>query len=404
MGPSSSNRSIAWDQRRGLISSVVAMERVKSAAAATTAMAYPGLSRGCGCTALHGLHEVDCPVRAARGEVVVMAVSTSRTACLAVTCGLLLTACSSAVQAGGGTTSTASPAAGQAGIGTVGPEPFAESVDIGGRRVYLDCRGPETPRRPTILLVSGYHDSSDVWNSADVLSLLAPAVGPPVQEALADSHHVCSYDRPGTLRYIEGVPLTERSTPVSQPRTLADLVTELHELLHAASVPEPYVLVGHSLGGLLVQLYGQTHPDQVAGIVFVDAFSPTVPDLLGDRWPIYRDALSAPPAQVPSLSDPDAERVDLDASIAQVQMASPLPAEPLAVLTKTEPFAGLPDLPGLSAAEINEVYQRAEDHFVALAPTTPQIFATGSDHYIQFSQPDLLVRATELVLGRTSGS
>jgi pimeloyl-ACP methyl ester carboxylesterase len=53
--------------------------------------------------------------------------------------------------------------------------------------------------------------------------------------------------------------------------------------LRAASVPEPYVLVGHSLGGLLVQLYGQTHPEQVAGIVFVDAWSPTLPELLGDR-------------------------------------------------------------------------------------------------------------------------
>ncbi len=198
--------------------------------------------------------------------------------------------------------------------------------------------------------------------------------------------------------------MTDRSTPVPQPRTLGDLVGELHKLLRAASVPEPYVLVGHSLGGLLVQLYGQTHPEQVAGIVFVDALSPTLPELLGDRWPIYRDALGTPPAQVPSLSDPDAERVELDASIAQVQAAPALPARPLAVLTKTEPFAGLTDLPGLSAAEINEVYQRAEGHFVALAAATPQVVATGSDHYIQFSQPDLVVYATELVLGRTPDS
>ena len=76
----------------------------------------------------------------------------------------------------------------------------------------------------------------------------------------------------------------------------------------------------------------------------------------------------------------------------------------MAVLTKTEPFAGLTDLPGLSAAEINEVYQRAEGHFVALAAATPQVVATGSDHYIQFSQPDLVVYATELVLGRIPDS
>ena len=333
-----------------------------------------------------------------------MAMSAMRTVCLAVVCGLLVTAGSSVAPAAGGAAAVASPSPGSVGTGAAGAEPFAQSVDIGGRRVFLDCRGPVTPGRPTVVLVSGYHDSSDVWNSADVLDLHAPAVGPPVQEALAGSHRVCSYDRPGTLRYVEDVPLTDRSTPVSQPRTLGDLVGELHELLRAASVPEPYVLVGHSLGGLLTQLYGQTHPEQVAGIVFVDALSPTLPELLGDRWPIYLDALSTPPAQVPSLSDPRAERVDLNASIAQVQAAPSLPARPLAVLTKTEPFAGLTDLPGLSAAEINEAYQRAEDHFVALAPATPQVFATGSDHYIQFSQPDLVVYSTELVLGRSPGS
>lgn len=287
-----------------------------------------------------------------------------------------------------------------------GPAPFAQSVTVGDRRMYLDCRGPAVPGAPTVVLVSGYHDSSDVWNTPDVLSLLAPAVGPPVQEALAQNHRVCSYDRPGTLRYIDGVPLTDRTTVVPQPRTLRDLAAELNELLRAAAVPEPYVLVGHSLGGLLVRLYGQTYPEQIDGIVFVDAFSATVPELLGDRWPIYRDRLSPPPDQqtVPALRSRDAERVDLDASLAEVNAAAPLPAMPLAVLTKTEPFAGLEDLPGLPASVINEDYQRAQASVVALAPTTPQIMATGSDHYVQFSQPDLVVDATELVLERVRGS
>lgn len=112
--------------------------------------------------------------------------------------------------------------------------------------------------------------------------------------------------------------------------------------------------------------------------------------------------MTPPPDQqsLPALRDPNAERIDVDASIAQVDTAPPLPAKPLAVLTKTEPFGGLTDLPGLSAKEINDAYQRAEDSYVELAPTTPQIIATGSDHYIQFSQPDLIVSATELVLGR----
>ena len=95
-----------------------------------------------------------------------------------------------------------------------------------------------------MILVSGYHDSSDVWNQSDVLSPVGSAVPAPVQETLAASGRVCSYDRPGTVRYIEGAPLTDRSTPVTQPRTAADIVAELDQALTAATVPKPYVLVG----------------------------------------------------------------------------------------------------------------------------------------------------------------
>jgi pimeloyl-ACP methyl ester carboxylesterase len=338
------------------------------------------------------------PEQVERGDAAM--VSWAETAAAVGVCGLLLAAACSTGSTGGAQAGGLSPTS--AAQPTVGPEASGRMVDVGGRKMYIDCRGPATPGTPTVVLVSGYHDSSDVWNSADVLSLVAPAVGPPVQDALANSHRVCSYDRPGTIRYVEGAPLTDRTTAVPQPRTLKDWSGELHELLRAAAVPEPYLLVGHSMGGLLVQLYGQSYPEQVAGVVFVDAFSPTVPDLLGDRWPIYRNVLSAPPEQqtLPALRSPDAERIDVDASIAQVKAAPPLPAKPLAVLTKTEPFAGLNDLPGLPASVINDDYQRAEASFVSLAPATPQIIASGSDHYIQFSQPDLITKATELVLDR----
>lgn len=312
----------------------------------------------------------------------------------------LLVGCSSSpgtsTSSPSGTTSSPPPLA-------TNPGDVAGPVDIGGRNIYLDCRGQSGPGDPTVILISGYHDSSDVWNQADVLSLIPPAAAAPVQQALAGSHRVCSYDRPGTLRYIEGLPLTDRTTPVPQPRTTADIVAELHTLLATAAVPEPYLLVGHPLGGLMARLYAQTYPEQVAGVVFVDAFSPTVPQIFGAHWPIYRDQLLNPPADqqpLPSLRLPDSETVDLDASAAQVWSAPTLPPKPLAVLTKTESFGGLTDVPGLPATDTNRLYEQAEDNFVAMAPATPQIIATGSDHYIQFSQPDLVVSATELVFER----
>ncbi|GAF49697.1 alpha/beta fold hydrolase [Rhodococcus wratislaviensis] len=280
----------------------------------------------------------------------------------------------------------------------------AGPVDIGGgRSVYLTCGGESRNGDPTVVLVSGYHDSSDVWTQSDVLSVIGPATGPPVFEGVSASHRVCAYDRPGTVRYVEGTPLTDRSSPVPQPRTAEDIVAELSAVLSAGEVAGPYILVGHSLGGLIVRLYAHTHPDQVRGVVFVDAFSPTVPALFGPQWPSYRDELLNPPIDqlpIPSMHSPESERVDLDASVAQVLSAPPLPPMPLAVLTKTESFAGLQSLPGLPAEDVNRVYEKAQDDLVALEPATPHTFATGSDHYIQFSQPDLVVSSTELVISR----
>ena len=289
--------------------------------------------------------------------------------------------------------------------GSAGPADFARSVDIGGRTIYLTCRGTAAAGEPTVVLISGYHDSSDVWTASDVLNLVGPATGPPVLPALAAGHRVCAYDRPGTLRYVDGTPLTDRSTPVTQPRTVGDLVAELHDALAAAEVPAPYVVVGHSLGGLIARAYAQTHADEVRGVVFVDGFSASIPALFGSRWPIYRDQGLNPPVDqmpVPSMREPESERVDLDASVAEVLAGPAFPDVPVAVLTKTEPFAGLKPLPGLPADETNRLYERAQDELVALSPDTPQTFATGSDHYIQFSQPDLVVAATELIERRAA--
>jgi pimeloyl-ACP methyl ester carboxylesterase len=245
--------------------------------------------------------------------------------------------------------------------------------------------------------------ASFFWNA---VAQRPPAVGPAVLPGLARENRVCAYDRPGTLRAMADAPLTDRSTPVAQPRTVRDLVSELHGLLSAAQVPTPYVLVGHSLGGLIALLYARTYSSDVRGIVFVDALSPTMPIQLGALWPLYLRLLN-PPLQdqpVPSLRKPESERVDIDASIDQVRQALPLPPMPLAVLTRTEPTQ-FPSLPaGITGAAIDTAFVNAQRYFVELVRTTPQVFATGSGHNIQESQPDLVINATRLVIGRAAAA
>lgn len=262
-----------------------------------------------------------------------------------------------------------------------------------GRKLFFECRGSGSP---TVVLESGYHDSSDLWSETDATP---PASAVDAFTQIASFTRVCRYDRPGTLRYVGDEPaLTDRSTPVPMPRTAEDVVADLSEVLDLSGEPGPYVFVAHSLGGVFARLYAQTHPDEVSGLVFVDSFPIEVPSLFGDKWPAYREVLDAAGSQ-PS---PYFEQVDLDASVAQVAAAGPLdPMLPMVVLTKTEAFQGLPaDLKGFTADDLEGVWTEGAAALVALGSQTPHWFATGSDHYVQVRQPDLVAAATRLVMGR----
>ncbi|WP_025737294.1 alpha/beta fold hydrolase [Mycobacterium genavense] len=277
---------------------------------------------------------------------------------------------------------------------TAGGGDFAGPIDIGnGRHLYLECHGRGSP---TIILESGYHNSSDPWNRSYVDP---PAVGPGVLPVLADEHRVCAYDRPGTLRFPGPPSITDRSSPVAMPRTARDVVQDLHALLAAAHLPGPYVLVGHSLGGLFIRLYAQTYPEQVRALAFVDAFPIEIPSLMGSDWPIYRRQLDTP---LPQFATADSfEEIDIDTSVAQVGEAPPFPPVPTVVLTRTEPFA----IPGTVTAEqganLERAWREATEALIALRPQTPHLIATGSDHFVQIHQPDLVAAGVRLVIQRS---
>jgi pimeloyl-ACP methyl ester carboxylesterase len=272
---------------------------------------------------------------------------------------------------------------------------FRGPIDIGnGRHLYLECRGKGSP---TVILESGYHNSSDPWNQSDAA---APAVGPAVLPALAGTHRVCAYDRPGTLRYSDPPTLSDRSSPAAMPRSAQDVVGDLHALLAAAHLPGPYLLVGHSLGGVFARLYAQTYPDQVCAVVFVDAFGVEIPSLLGSDWPAYRQALDEP---LPQFTDSAPfEVIDIEKSVAQVAAAPAFPPIPTVVLTRTEPFVIPPTVPSEQGARLEQAWREAAADLVALRPQTPHITATDSDHFIQIRQPDLVVAAVALATQRSA--
>ncbi|MDQ2655643.1 MAG: alpha/beta hydrolase [Chloroflexota bacterium] len=269
---------------------------------------------------------------------------------------------------------------------------FAGLVDIGGgRTMFLECRGEGGP---TVILVSGYRNDADIWDSIAI----DPATGQTaVLPGVAGFTRVCAYDRPGTV--LDGEHLS-RSDPVPMPRTALDVVSDLHTLLHTAGVPGPYVLAGHSFGGLFSRLYASIYPEDVAGLVMVDALPETIPNHLApDEWQHYRNAIQLVPKvleQYPAL-----ETLDVDASFAQMRHAAartPYLNKPLVVITRTEPF-GIPESSlGFSPVKLEKAWLSAQRDLVALTPDAQHLVADQSAHYIQITQPDVVITAIRHVV------
>ena len=116
-------------------------------------------------------------------------------------------------------------------------------VDIGGRRINLHCAGSGAP---TVVLMAGISSWSVVWYKT--------------QPVIAEKTRVCAFDR-ASFGF---------SDPAPRPQILSDTVNDLHAALKAAPAPGPYVLVGHSLGGIEARLYAQRWPQDVAGMILVD--------------------------------------------------------------------------------------------------------------------------------------
>jgi pimeloyl-ACP methyl ester carboxylesterase len=250
---------------------------------------------------------------------------------------------------------------------------FDESVDIGGRSLHLRCQGEGSPT--VILEAGGFGTPSEVWGA--------------VMPQVAEVTRVCRYDRANNQ--------TGRSDPAPTPRTAADIVADLHALLQAADVPGPYVLVGPSVAGLIVRLYAATYPDDVVGLVLVDASHEEQPTVLGAFLTPEELALS----QRLDFESGDPEGIltaeSYPETLAQVREArdsAPLRSMPLVVLIagQTEDLTES----GYSAHEqavwwpLTRVFGA---DLAALVPDGRLIVVEESGHVIHEEQPEVVVQA-----------
>jgi pimeloyl-ACP methyl ester carboxylesterase len=273
---------------------------------------------------------------------------------------------------------------------------FAGLVDVGsGRKMYLKCSGKGSP---TVVFVGGLRASADDWSITDKS---APAEFSEVSKFT----RVCAYDRPGT-------PVGEkpsRSDPVPQPTTARDAVADLHALLKAASETGPYVLVGHSYGGLVVRLYTSTYPKDVAGLVLVDALSEGLRNAeTSEQWAIQRKLVQNDVPESLALY-PALERIDTDRSFDQVRAAPPVRSMPLVVLSADRPWG--PQIPSMIKAGklpsdvppdfgyvTDAAQKKAQEQLAKLVPNAKHITNTNSGHEIHKEQPRLVIDASREIV------
>lgn len=305
--------------------------------------------------------------------------------------------------------------------------PPGKLIDIGGWRLHLNCTGEASASQPTVILEAGVGDFSVEW------SLVQPRV--------ARFARVCSYDRAGSAWSDLG----------PRPRTMQQIVWELHALLEKAGERAPFVLVGHSWGGMLVQVYATAYPTDVAGMVLVDsghehgiwtlvdgkpvrlaetATGMTTPPVKtanplqeSDIPPGARSQIEAAARQMgPRANEPPRDKLPTDAkrmrswALSQLKLYAatdnPFDAEELALMIaekkkKEHPLGDIPLVvltrgmaqeqgPNGRAAE--DEHKRNQTQLVGLSSIGKQVFAAHSRHHIQIEEPELVVTSIKNVL------
>jgi pimeloyl-ACP methyl ester carboxylesterase len=273
--------------------------------------------------------------------------------------------------------------------------PPGQMVDVGGYQLHIDCTGNGSP---TVVIEAALGDWSASWSSW-------------VQPEVAKTTRVCTYDRAG-MGYSEAGPL---------PRTAEQFTKELHTLLQRANIQGPYVLVGHSMGGLPVRLFAHEYASDVAGVVFIESMNPRAAKL---------SAADTPPP--PTARDSSLSILTLSARIGLVRLlAGPLgltsgfspevqhaytafTVTPRSFQTQQDEGMGMPisfiqagtvttlgDTPLIVLSrglDPDPEWQAMQTDLLHLSSHSQQLIADKSDHNIQLEQPDTAVTAITMMV------
>lgn len=269
--------------------------------------------------------------------------------------------------------------------------PPGKLIDIGGYRFHLHCSG----QGPTVVLEYGQQGSYVDWHR--------------VQPMVAEFARVCIYDR-------GGYGWSDRSPRARVPRAMAD---ELHTLLHTAGETVPYILVGHSFGGLNSLMFAHSFPQEVAGVVLVDA---SVPEMMSamrrrDSLTLRMMQMAIPfglprwrgwcggnaPAEIRGMKQAITCRSALYEAYYREWSSFPESAAEIRAITSIGPIpliviARDPTLAGNSAREME--WNRLQRERTKISSSSEFEVASGSGHDIPMDRPDVIAEAVKLLVHR----
>jgi len=228
-----------------------------------------------------------------------------------------------------------------------------KKFDVGGHQMRLHTAGEGTP---TVVFDAGMGAALETWDW--------------VWPEIAEQTRVALYDRAGL----------GRSDPGPTPRTSDRIVDELRALLSRAGVEPPYVLVGHSFGGLNMRLFAGRYPDEVVGLVLVDATPEDFPTV----EPRLRSTESQRRFETALSMAPEAAKQELstvEQSADQVRSAPVPDSLRVVVISSSRPE---------ESAEFQQAWKEMQTE-MAERLSAEHIVADRSGHFVQFDQPELVI-------------
>jgi pimeloyl-ACP methyl ester carboxylesterase len=240
-------------------------------------------------------------------------------------------------------------------------QPTIAYANIGGYLLAYECVGAG---HPAVILEAGYAASG------------IDTYGRTILPALARRTRVCTYDRAG-----DG--LSDARPAAVRPLTGVTQARELHALLAAIHVGPPYVLAGHSYGGMITREFAALYPREVAGMVLIDASSE--PEVA-----VY-DRLHAGPWIDGTIQPASNQRIDIHATVRQLERSPRLGRRPLIVIT-----AGI--LQDRWLETVPELEARAQLRLASLSADSIHVLDRGIGHLIPSLDPQIVIAAAWAVL------